>query len=150
MGERRQCFRYALEDLGMREEPGMYIETGCTGQRAQEYLERLWKGGVHPPSALLVENDVLAIPVYRALKNSGYRIPEDVSVIGFDGRSVCSMLEPTLTTMRIPRRMLGRTLVTLLADKINRKERSMEDVTMRVEINAELVEMESVCPAEKG
>ena len=60
------------------------------------------------------------------------------------------MLEPTLTTMRIPRRMLGRTLVTLLADKINRKERSMEDVTMRVEINAELVEMESVCPAEKG
>lgn len=150
LGERRQCFRYALEDLGMREEPGMYIETGCTGQRAQEYLERLWKGDVHPPSALLVENDVLAIPVYRALKNSGYRIPEDVSVIGFDGRSVCSMLEPTLTTMRIPRRMLGRTLVTLLADKINRKERSMEDVTMRVEINAELVEMESVCPAEKG
>ena len=52
--------------------------------------------------------------------------------------------------MRWSAGVVGRTLVTLLADKINRKERSMEDVTMRVEINAELVEMESVCPAEKG
>ena len=99
-----------------------------------------------PPTALLVEHDVLAIPVYRALKSAGYRVPEDVSVIGFDGRSICSIMEPTLTTMRIPRRLLGRSLIMLLHNKIDMKARSMEDIPVRLEINAELVEMESVCP----
>ena len=144
--ERRRYFHYAIEDLGLQLNREHDIVTNCRGAKAQEYLELLWKGGVKPPTALLVENDVLAIPVYRALKSAGYRVPEDVSVIGFDGRSICSIMEPTLTTMRIPRRLLGRSLIMLLHNKIDMKARSMEDIPVRLEINAELVEMESVCP----
>lgn len=144
--ERRRYFHYAIEDLGLQLNREHDIVTNCRGVKAQEYLELLWKGGVKPPTALLVENDVLAIPVYRALKSAGYRVPVDVSVIGFDGRSICSIMEPTLTTMRIPRRLLGRSLIMLLHNKIDMKARSMEDIPVRLEINAELVEMESVCP----
>ena len=87
---------------------------------------------------------MLAISVYRALNRAGYRIPEDVSVIGFEGRSICTLLEPTLTTMRVPRRLLGRALMMLLRNKMDLASRSLEDVPVRVEVNAELVEMESV------
>jgi DNA-binding LacI/PurR family transcriptional regulator len=142
--ERKRCFSYACEDLGVEMRPEWNIVTDSLGQKAQDYLEGLWKGGVRPPSALLVENDVLALSVYRALKSAGYTVPEDVSVIGFDGRSICSIMEPTLTTMRIPRRLLGRTLIMLLHGKIDMRSRSMEEVAVRLEMNAELVEMASV------
>ncbi len=107
-------------------------------------MEELWRDTGRIPTALLVENDVMAISVYRALRSNGLRIPEDVSVIGFDGRSICSMLEPALTTLRVPRRMMGRLLVTLLLQKMELQEHTEEMVTVRLEINAELVEMDSV------
>lgn len=142
--ERRRCFSYACEDLEVKMCPDWNIVTNGSGLEAQAYLEGLWKSGVKPPTALLVENDMLAIPVYRALKRAGYTVPDDVSVIGFDGRSICSIMEPTLTTMRVPRRLLGRTLIMLLNGKIDMRSRSMEDVPIRLEMNAELVEMASV------
>ncbi|HJC25192.1 MAG TPA: LacI family transcriptional regulator [Candidatus Eisenbergiella merdavium] len=145
--ERRKSFRYAMEEIGLEEDPAFCVEKAGTGQRAQEYLEELWKDARRVPTALLVENDVMAISVYRALKNNGLRIPEDVSVIGFDGRSICSMLEPPLTTLRVPRRLMGRLLVMLLLQKIELQSRVTETVTVRLEINAELVEMESVSDA---
>ena len=54
------------------------------------------------------------------------------------------MLEPSLTTLRVPRRLMGRLLVRLLLEKIELQNRASERVTVRLEINAELVEMESV------
>ena len=147
--ERRRSFRYAMEELGLTEEPLFCVEEAGCGQKAQEYLEELWKDAERIPTALLVENDVMAVAVYRALKSNGLRIPEDVSVIGFDGRSICSMLEPALTTLRVPRRVMGRLLVTLLLQKIELQSRSAEDVTVRLEINTELVEMESVADAKE-
>lgn len=143
LAERSRSFHYAMEELKLPVEPE-HIITGETGPGAQRYLEKHWKEETPPPTALLVENDILAVAVYRALKNTGYRIPEDVSVIGFEGRSICSLLEPTLTTMRVPRRLLGRMLMMLLRSKMDLADRSLEDVPVRVEVNAELVEMESV------
>ena len=124
--ERRKSFRYAMA------------------------LEELWKDAERIPTALLVENDVMAIAVYRALKGRGLRIPEDVSVVGFDGRSICSMLEPALTTLRVPRREMGRLLVMLLLQKIELQGRTAEQVTVRLEIDAELVEMDSVKECREG
>ena len=142
--ERRKSFSYAMEELGLSEDPLLCVECAGTGQKAQEFLEELWRDTGRIPTALLVENDVMAISVYRALRSNGLRIPEDVSVIGFDGRSICSMLEPALTTLRVPRRMMGRLLVTLLLQKMELQEHTEEMVTVRLEINAELVEMDSV------
>ncbi len=145
--ERRKCFRYAMEEIGLSEEPLFCVENAGTGQKAQEYLEELWKDPARVPTAILLENDVMAVVAYRALKNNGIRIPEDVSVIGFDGRSICSMVEPSLTTLRVPRREMGRMLVMLLLQKIELQERSAEPVTVRLEVNTELIEMGSVADA---
>ena len=142
--ERRKSFRYAMEETGLAEDPLFCVEEAGTGQEAQEYLEELWKDPARIPTAMVLENDLMAIAVYRALRGNGLRIPEDVSVIGFDGRSICSMLEPALTTLRVPRREMGRMLVMLLLQKIELQSRTAERVTIRLEIDAELVEMNSV------
>ena len=144
LAERRKSFRSAMEEMGLSEDPLLSVENAGTGQEAQEYLERLWKDRSRIPTAVVLENDLMAVAVYRALKNNGLRIPEDVSVVGFDGRSICSMLEPALTTLRIPRREMGRLLVMLLLQKIELQSRTAERVTVRLEIDAELVEMGSV------
>ena len=134
----------------MTEDPRFCVEEAGTGQDAQEYLEELWKDTALVPSAMVLENDLMAIAVYRALKGRGLRIPEDVSVVGFDGRSICSMLEPALTTLRVPRREMGRLLVMLLLQKIELQGRTAEQVTVRLEIDAELVEMDSVKECREG
>ena len=148
--ERRKSFRYAMEEVGLTEDPRFCVEEAGTGQDAQEYLEELWKDTALVPSAMVLENDLMAVAVYRALKGRGLRIPEDVSVVGFDGRSICSMLEPALTTLRVPRREMGRLLVMLLLQKIELQGRTAEQVTVRLEIDAELVEMDSVKECREG
>ena len=59
------------------------------------------------PDGLFVDNDILATSVLRALKRHNYRIPEDVSVIGFDDIPMCEMLEPPLSTVRLAKQELG-------------------------------------------
>jgi len=69
-----------------------------------------------PPSALFCSNDLLAIRSIRAAHDAGLKVPEDVSIVGFDGIELGMDLTPRLTTIVQPNREMGRVCVTLLAD----------------------------------
>ena len=75
----------------------------------------------HPqrPTAVLAVADTVAAGAMRAISEAGLRVPEDISVIGFDNVDLCSMLTPTLTTMSQPRKRLGMTAVELIMEKIS-------------------------------
>jgi LacI family transcriptional regulator len=60
------------------------------------------------PSAILCSNDLTAIGVMNELAKAGYRVPEDVSVVGADDIRFALLSRPTLTTIRIPKEVLGR------------------------------------------
>ncbi|WP_410771882.1 LacI family DNA-binding transcriptional regulator [Fontibacillus sp. BL9] len=60
-----------------------------------------------PPSAILAMNDVMAVGVLQAAKESGVQIPEDLSLIGFDNREFSDYLSPRITTMDIPLHEMG-------------------------------------------
>ncbi|RCX19826.1 LacI family transcriptional regulator [Fontibacillus phaseoli] len=60
-----------------------------------------------PPSAILAMNDVMAVGVLQAAKESGVQIPADLSVIGFDNREFSDYLSPRITTMDIPLHEMG-------------------------------------------
>ncbi len=73
------------------------------------------------PTAYAVLADFLAIGLMKALKDLDYRIPQDISVIGFNNESICDFSEPPLTTVKQPKKLMGLTAMNLLLDIIEDK-----------------------------
>jgi len=69
-------------------------------------------------TAVICYNDLVAIGAMRGLLNQGKRIPEDVSVVGFDDIDVSSYLSVPLTTVRIPKREMGRRAAAIAIEQI--------------------------------
>jgi LacI family repressor for deo operon, udp, cdd, tsx, nupC, and nupG len=70
-------------------------------------------------SAVFCSNDEMAIGAMRALSSAGLRIPEDVSVIGFDDIRFSRYTTPPLTTLSQPKNALGREAMTMLIEILN-------------------------------
>lgn len=87
------------------------------------------------PTAIFASNDIMAFGVMEAVRDCGLRIPDDVSIIGFDDIPQCLMTHPTLTTVRQPLQEMGRTAVQMLLKLIEHPDRPPE----RVRLNTQLV-----------
>ena len=59
-------------------------------------------------TAILCGNDVLAAGAMMAAREQGYRVPQDLSIVGFDDIGLASVLSPALTTVRVPQIDMGR------------------------------------------
>lgn len=92
------------------------------------------------PTALLCANDVVAFLVYEMLSEKGLRIPEDISVIGFDNVPKSEWVFPPLSTVHIPKTGMGERAVDLLMKRIENPNKSLELVL----IGTHLVRRESV------
>jgi LacI family transcriptional regulator len=95
-------------------------------------------------TALFAFNDISAMGAIRALRESGYRIPEDVSVVGFDDIQHAAYLNPGLTTVRQPLREMGRAAAEILLKRINRPGSELHDKHI---LEPELVIRETTGPA---
>jgi len=71
------------------------------------------------PTALLCANDLMAIGVLEYCKTAGLRVPEDVSIVGFDDIPVAALITPRLTTVSQPAVEMGYRATTILLDLIN-------------------------------
>jgi LacI family transcriptional regulator len=74
------------------------------------------------PQALFCYNDVAAFGVIKALKEVGYVIPRDISIVGFDDLPMSSMMDPHLTSIKVPNRQIGRMAAQALLDKLSAKK----------------------------
>lgn len=90
--------------------------------------------------AYFADNDLIAAGAMRALQEMGLRIPEDVSIIGFDDISISSFLTPPLSTMRVPKHDLGVLAVEQLVQKLNNPSRT----TAKIELSPTLILRDSV------
>lgn len=99
-----------------------FLETGCT--------------------ALLAYNDDIALGAVRALQEAGLRVPEDISVAGFDDSDVGTFFTPRLTTVRWPLRQIGATATEMLLQQIN----GAPATTERKILSAELLVRDSTAP----
>ncbi len=83
------------------------------------------------PTAVFAVNDMTAIGIIQGLTNYGVRVPEDISVIGFDNIEISSMINPPLTTVNQPSFETGRLACKLLLDSMN--DNGYEDVSVVLE-----------------
>lgn len=86
------------------------------------------------------DNDLIAIGAMKALKQAGYRIPEDIALIGFDNLPMSSYIEPTLTTVNVPKTYMGE----LAAQRLIEQLRARQFVPVKIEVHTNLIERRSV------
>jgi LacI family transcriptional regulator len=137
LNERNQAFVEAVKRYGAQVEwRTVASEDGYDGGR--EAVRELVDSGFGP-TAIVCVNDFMAVGVLRQLRDYGLRVPEDVSVTGFDNISLAEMIAPSLTTLHLPCDMLGRKIFALLTEK--------GDAARETVIDPELVLRESTGPA---
>jgi LacI family transcriptional regulator len=86
------------------------------------------------------DNDLIAVGAMKALLELGYRIPEDVSVIGIDDMPCGTIITPKLTTVRIYKKKIG----SLAVDRLLTLCEEPDDISQKVLINTMLLERDSV------
>lgn len=111
-------FQTALKKkkLPYREEYTITLGTSLNGayQDMLDYLRNKPK----LPTAFFADNDMIALGAMKALQEMGYRVPEDVSIAGFDDLPFSEIASPALTTLRVPNKEMGRMAVRRLAELI--------------------------------
>jgi len=118
--QRFEGYRQALREAGIASDAGLVLPgdfTFRTGVQAGQALLALEPAA--RPTALFAANDEMAIGLIKTVHTAGLQIPDDLSVVGFDGIAYADYCEPTLTTIVQPRRELGATaaaeLIALMA-----------------------------------
>lgn len=95
-----------------------------------------------PPTAIFCFNDRMAMGAYDAIKSRGLRVPEDLSVVGFDDEDLASYMVPPLTTVILPHDEMARWAVGALLD--HNEGISSHRRTQKIKVECKLVERQSV------
>ncbi len=119
--EREKAFRFSLDRLGLKEEKRNLIPVHSTHQGSYEDIGTMIANASKKnlPTAFFACNDVVASGAIRAFQESGINVPEDISIIGFDDLPISSLLTPSLTTISVPKRELGKVAVRVLLNEWN-------------------------------
>lgn len=121
--ERWRGFSSVLGEFGIEVRDGSVLEAGYTFDTGLACATRVL-ARTNRPTAIFAGNDEMAIGVYQAAHNAGIRIPEELSVVGFDDTPIASRVWPPLTTVRLPIRDMGRAAARLLlTDPVESKVR---------------------------
>ncbi len=137
--ERADGFYKAIRAHGMSSSKSIVHRLMPSIEGAYADMLELINSGEELASAYFADNDLIAIGAMRALKTKGYRIPEDIKIIGFDNIPMCSFVDPSLTTINVPKKYMGEMAVQRLTDLLSAKNY----VPIKVEIHTNLVKRKS-------
>jgi DNA-binding LacI/PurR family transcriptional regulator len=137
---RWQSIVEASRELGIRIHPDRVVELNesqACAARAPEYAypfakELLSRNRAF--TALFAFNDNSAIAAISAFQDAGLRVPENVSVIGFDDIPLASYSNPTLTTVRQPLQKMGEIAARTLLDRIENRSEYVAEIAIETEL----------------
>jgi LacI family transcriptional regulator len=111
--DRLKGYKDALVSAGMQVDEGLIMHGDFSPVCGYMLTKELLRKGIEF-DGLFAANDQMAIGTIKALKEEGVKIPEDVKVIGFDNTFVSTLVEPSLTTVNVPKYKLGVTAMEIL------------------------------------
>jgi LacI family transcriptional regulator len=139
--DRETGYRQALATHDIAADPVLIRSGGWTMHSGREQMEALLNLADRP-TAVFCYCDRMALGAYDAIKAKGLRIPEDISVVGFDDEAFAKDMDPPLTTVVLPHEAMGRWAVTTLLD--NASDLTAAKKFRKVKIECDLVERGSV------
>jgi LacI family transcriptional regulator len=136
---RRMGLEQALARHNLKLEERFLVDLDPTINGAYEDMKSYLAKSPALPTAYYADNDIIAIGAMRALIECGYRVPEDVSIVGFDNMPFSDMTSPRLTTLDVPKRELGILAARRLMEQIK-----SDFVPARTEVLTRLIVRDSV------
>jgi LacI family transcriptional regulator len=128
---RHEAFLASLRELAIQPNPAHILtdlQEDLSGGR--EGIRRLQQHGPLP-TAILCENDWLAMSAMWELQRQQIRVPDDVSVVGHDDLWICERIEPTLTSIRRPEEQLVESAVDLLIEQIENRQAQPREILLQ-------------------
>ena len=138
--QRADGFYKAIRAGGMSTAKSQVLRLTPSQEGAYEDMKRLLATGVKPADCYFADNDLIAFGAMMALKESGYRIPEDVAVVGFDDIPACEYMNPPLSTVVVPKLFMGETAAMRVAQLID----GVNAQPLKIEVSTKLVKRRSV------
>lgn len=121
---RLRGYRTAAADVGIAIQEEAVVLGPASMDGGIAAFHRAWDRGLRP-TAVLAMSDAMAIGALRAARELGLRVPDDLSIVGFDDLDVAEYTDPPLTTVHQPNRQKGEEAVRLVLDG-GRKQSSLE------------------------
>jgi len=143
--DRRRGYRAALASAGILPDPALEVDSIPEIDPARAAAERLL-ALPDPPTAIFAFNDDAAIGAIQAARARGLRVPDDLSVVGFDGIEASSWTHPPLTTVEQPIAEIAETAVRALETLIGEPERRLPDFVFRPKLRVRA----STAPVREG
>ena len=129
-----------MHRLGLPVKPEYIAVVGTRIETAYQKMKEYLAGAEELPTAFFADNDVIAIGCMRAMKECGYDVPGDISVIGFDDVAYGMVSDPPLSTMHVYKQELGARAVCELLSMTEKDNRAK----VKIQVCAEFVERGSV------
>ncbi|MEC0212957.1 LacI family DNA-binding transcriptional regulator [Paenibacillus ehimensis] len=142
-------FRSAVEEQGLVSDTSASLLIRLEGyevfgEQIREAFESLRRRKAMP-TAFVCANDTIALDTIQVLQQMGYKVPADVSVSGFDNIENSYRTTPSLTTVNVPKELMGARAVEKLFERVSRNE----DVTEKLLLSGEVMFRESTAGAVK-
>lgn len=138
--ERADGFYRAIRTYGLSPSCSQVLSLTPSMEGAYEDMKALLEAGEKPVRGYFADNDLIAAGAMKAFLEYGFRIPEDVAVVGFDDMPFCTYVEPSLTTVRVPKQYMGQLAVRRLTELL----RNELHYPVKTEIDTQLVYRRSV------
>lgn len=132
-------YQVAMNKAGLPVEKRYTVTLSPTMNGAYQDMCAYLKSTKDLPTAFFADNDMIALGAIKALAEAGYRVPEDVSLIGFDDLTFSAISSPGLTTLRVSKQDMGKAAVRRLMDLIRG-----DTSRLKIQISTEFVERGSV------
>lgn len=138
--ERADGFYKAIRFHGMSTSKSIVHRLTPSQEGAYADMKALIESGEELASCYFADNDHIAIGAISAFKEAGYRIPEDISIVGLDDLPLCEVLSPPLTTIHVPKQYMGETAATRMVQLIEDKRHN----PVKIEVSTTLIKRKSV------
>lgn len=118
--DRLAGYRAALTAAGIEPDDRLVAQAAFEPSSGSQAMTELLDRAAGAFDAVFIASDVVAVGAIGALKEAGFRVPQDVSVVGFDDIALAGFVDPPLTTVRVPAHQLGLVAGKALLDRIAR------------------------------
>ena len=131
--ERIHGFYRALSEANLTSNPDWIFEGDFECSSASKSVEKMLQME-DKPTALFCFNDIMALAAISKIQQTGLRVPEDISIIGYDNIELSAYFSPPLTTIHQPKRRVGKTAVEILLERIKDKHHERRIFEMHPEV----------------